>query len=124
MTRAPGASPRRWLSSRHGERARLRGARNEQRVLDAVYALGLDWIVSARLSTLAEDREGSDVVVETTDGETLHLQVKSSHCGARKAVVRLLRSALRPTVLVAPDDLSDLHDRTHEALLRARLGIT
>jgi hypothetical protein len=106
-----------------GQKAQAQGDRTEARVVTALRRPSRpSWILAVRRARASEDRTGIDVVVDTSDGWTLFLQVKSSKGGARKwrrehaKDTRLIR-----VVVVRPaDDFNTIYGRALGALILLR----
>lgn len=101
-----------------GELNNTRGKAYEDLVLDSIGRLNLDWIISARLATRAEDRNQIDIVCESTYGP-LFLQVKSSRSGAERFREEYPHRTTIECVVATP--VTDILDRrVHAALCNLR----
>jgi hypothetical protein len=79
------------------------------------------WIMSVRRGTSAEDDDGIDLVVRTTDHGDLYLQVKSSDAGAEKWEESLYRRKHTIGLIVARD--SDEDDVVYGHALGVLIGM-
>lgn len=106
---------------RQGQASNLKGRVAEERVLRAALRLceETDWLYIARLATSKEDESGIDVVVYSSIGK-LYIQVKSSHCGARK--FRSKRPLTKVIVVIIDGEMSSvkIEHKVYDALCRLR----
>ena len=100
-----------------------RGLTNEWRVWKVLQRPSRPWwITNVRMSTVAEDHRGIDVVVETSDYGDLYLQVKSSLRGAKefRSKSRSVRVDIEVVVVARTDDANTLYGKTLGALILLR----
>lgn len=108
-------------NQRKGHASNLKGQLAEKRVLRAAFQLceQASWLFVARLADKNEDASGIDVVVYSSIGK-LYLQVKSSHCGARK--FRIKRPTAKVMIVIVDPEMNDqkIERKVYDALCRLR----
>lgn len=85
----------------------VRGARHEDRALEALRTYGVPWIKSVRHADDSEERRGIDIVVETDVGK-IFVQVKSSRRGLAGHREKHGRSRTRILVVIVNEGMTNL----------------
>lgn|SRR5579885_790227 len=98
--------------------AKDRGALAEDKVVEALQDDPPGWLVSARKGTPEEDKQGRDVIVETSDLGPFYLQVKSSKTGAKNFDKH--QDRLHVLVVAPGERVDSLRTRLHKVLKELR----